>query len=369
MEWHGTHELPKLVEYQTEATRVRFGSGVARTTVAGEVDRFNAQRVLFISTRRDAATTNVVARQLGSRLAAMFQDVRPHVPIEVVTDVRQIAEAREVDLILAVGGGSSVGTAKAVALKTGVPVMAVPTTYAGSEMTAVWGITDRRQKTTGVDPVVQPRTVLYDPDLTLKMPRHLSAVSGLNAVAHGVEAFWAPRRNPASSALAEESLRALATGLPAIMRDPASVSARSEALMGSWLAGMAFASAGSGIHHKICHVLGGTFDLPHAETHAVVLPHVLEFQASSVPNSASRIASALGADNALTGLKRLYDDLSIRTGLRDLGLADQDLVEATSLVLDKIPASNPRPVEREGMEALLRAAWAGTSAIRMETLQ
>ncbi len=258
------------------------------------------------------------------------------------------------------GGGSTTGTAKAVALTTGLPILAVPTTYAGSEVTAVWGMTERARKTTGTDPSVLPRTVVYDPELTLTLPAELSAASGLNALAHCVEAFWAPRRNPISALAAEEGIRALGGALPAVLRDPRDVEVRAELLYGAYLAGSAFAVAGSGLHHKICHVLGGAYDLPHAQTHAIVLPHVLAFNAPAAPEATSRIARALGLADPVAGLHALTAELGIPEGLRALGMRAEQVDEAAALVEPSVPADNPRHAGRAELRELIRAAWAGT---------
>ena len=270
---------------------------------------------------------------------------------------RAAAAAARADLLLSIGGGSTTGTAKAVALTTGVAVLAVPTTYAGSEVTPVWGLTEGARKTTGTDVAVLPRCVVYDPELTRSLPAGLSAASGLNAMAHCVEAFWAPRCNPVSSLVAEEGIRALGRGLPAVVRDPVDPAVRSDLLYGAYLAGTAFAVAGSGLHHKICHVLGGAYDLPHARTHAIVLPHVLAFQAPAVPEVARRVGRALdGSDDGVGALRALTARLGIPAGLRDLGLREGDVEQVVDRVADAAPADNPRPLGREAIRGLLRAA-------------
>jgi maleylacetate reductase len=238
-------------------------------------------------------------------------------------------------------------------------VLAVPTTYAGSEVTPVWGLTEGGRKTTGSDRRVLPRCVVYDPELTRTLPAELSAASGLNAMAHCVEAFWAPRRNPVSSLLAEEGIRALGRGLPAVLADPADPGARSDLLYGAYLAGTAFAGAGSGLHHTICHVLGGAFDLPHALTHAIVLPHVLAFNAPEVPDVVRRIGRALGHDDGIAALRDVTRRLGISGGLRELGLREDQVDEAVDEVADVAPPDNPRRPDRHSIRQLLRGAWAG----------
>ena len=348
--------------YDALPGRVVFGAGTARHRLAEEVERLGAHRVLLIATGREEPLARQLTRPFAERVAGAVTDVRPHVPLAVAEAARAAAKDAAADAVLSVGGGSTTGTAKAVALTSGLPVIAVPTTYAGSEMTPVWGLTEGGRKTTGTDRRVLPRVVVYDPELTVSLPAGLSAVSGLNAMAHCVEAFWAPGANPVTALSAQEGIRALATGLPGVVADGQDLGARADALYGACLAGAAFAVAGSGLHHKICHVLGGAYDLPHAETHAVVLPHVLAFNAPAVPEAATRIAAALGAGpgmsaaQALAGLARR---LGAPVALREVGLAEQSLAEAACLVLEKVPADNPRPVSAADVAALLRAAWEG----------
>lgn len=348
----------KAFTYDALPGRVVFGPGVARTGLRDEVDAFGAARILLVAADSEAGLARELCAPFAGRIAETFSGVRPHVPVEVAESAR--AAAAGADLVLCVGGGSTTGTAKAVALTTGLPIVAVPTTYAGSEVTPVWGLTEGSRKRTGTDPRVLPRTVVYDPELTLTLPADLSVASGLNAIAHCVEAFWAPRRNPVSSAVAEDGIRRLAAGLPAVAADAGDLDARVPLLLGAYLAGSAFAVAGSGLHHKICHVLGGAFDLPHAWTHAIVLPHVLAFNAPAAPEAASRIASALGLPDPVEGLWRLGEKLGVPAGLRELGLREDYAGVVLEDILALAPADNPRPVTADGLRVLLRAAWAGT---------
>jgi maleylacetate reductase len=251
--------------------------------------------------------------------------------------------------------------AKAIALTSGLPIVAVPTTYAGSEATNVWGLTEGARKTTGVDSRVLPAAVIYDAALTMSLPVGLSVASGLNAIAHCVDSMWAPRTDPINRALAVEGIRALAPGLLAIHSDSQSIAGREQTLYGAYLAAVAFASAGSGMHHKICHVLGGTYNLPHAETHATVLPYVLAYNAPFAQEAASRVAEALGSTTALAGLLDLKSALDAPCALRDYGFDAGRIPEAAALCVEAIPESNPRPVTAQSIEELLRAAWAGAA--------
>ncbi|WP_278264373.1 maleylacetate reductase [Nocardia sp. AG03] len=343
--------------------RIVFGVGATRTRLLGELDLLGAERVLLIATDAEGELATRLCAPFAERVAATFSQVRPHVPVEVAELARKAATESDADLVLSVGGGSTTGTAKAVALTTGLPVVAVPTTYAGSEVTPVWGMTDRGRKTTGTDRRVLPKTVVYDPELTASLPVELSVASGLNAVAHCVEAFWAPRRNPVSSAVAEDGIRHLVTGLDTIAATPTGLAGREELLLGAYLAGSAFAVAGSGLHHKICHVLGGAFDLPHAQTHAIVLPYVLAYNADNAADATARIARAMGRTDIVAALRELGSGLGIAGGLRDLGMTEADIDTVIDDITAIAPADNPTPVTAEGVRAILRGAWAGSDPV------
>ena len=350
--------------YDALPGRVVFGAGVARTALAGEVARLGVSRLLLIPSGSAQSAARELTAPLADRIAGTFTGVRPHVPVEVADAARKQAAAVGADAVFSLGGGSATGTAKAVALTTGLPVIAVPTTYAGSEVTPVWGLTDGERKTTGVDARVLPRLVIYDPELTASLPAPVSAASGLNAMAHGVEAFWAPGRNPVSSLTAGEAIRVLAAALPAVLRDGADTGARGDLLYGAYLAGTAFAVTGSGLHHKICHILGGRYNLPHAQAHAIMLPYVLAFNAPGAPDAARRIGQAL-AGGGLAGhdpaaaLQRLAGQLGLPRGLREIGFREEQIAEAARLIEPVVPADNPVPADAEALRALLRRAWAG----------
>jgi maleylacetate reductase len=339
--------------------RIVFATGSARDRLADEVARLEMNRVLLIATERSRDLAAELTASFADRRAGTFSGVRPHVPVEVAAEARRLAGDLAADGLLCLGGGSTIGTAKAVALDTGLPIIAIPTTYAGSETTPVWGLTEAGRKTTGVDGRVLPRTVIYDPDLTLSMPVELSVASGLNALAHCVDSFWAPGHNPVSALSAEAGIRALAGALPAILLDGSDRSARSAALYGAYPAGSAFAVAGSGLHHKICHVLGGAYNLPHAQTHAVILPYVLAYNSASATAATSRVCVALGVSEAVPGLMTLIERLGAPRALAALGLREDQLDEAAELIGEKVPADNPRRVRPGDLRRLLQAAWAG----------
>jgi maleylacetate reductase len=354
-------------EHVTLGQRVIFGSGTARASLAAEVARLGVRRPLAIASARERVQAEAVCADIAG--VAWFDDVRQHVPVGNAEAARAAAARHDADALICIGGGSTTGLAKAVALTTGLPVIAVPTTYAGSEATNVWGLTEERTKTTGVDDRVLPATVIYDATLTLSLPVSLSVASGLNGLAHCVDSLWAPKSDPINRALALEGARALAQALPAIVAGPDQLAGREQALYGCYLAAVAFGSAGSGLHHKICHVLGGTFDLPHAQTHAVILRHVLALNAPAVPELADRLAAAVGipseegdpAAGAVAALNALYTAVGAPTRLADYGFTEAEIPEATRRILAVAPPSNPLPVTEAGITDLLTDALTGAT--------
>jgi maleylacetate reductase len=348
--------------HQSFAQRVAFGAGALETRLVAELEALGASRVLVLSTPGQRALGERVAGVIGGHALALLAEARMHVPVALAESAAARAVELGADATLAVGGGSTVGLAKAIALKTGLPIVALPTTYSGSEMTSIWGLTEGGAKRTGRDPRVLPRSVVYDPALTLALPAHISAVSGLNAIAHAVEALYAPDGNPIASLMAEEGIRALAASLPRVLAAPADIAARAEALYGAWLCGAVLGQTTMGLHHKLCHALGGGFDLPHAETHAVILPYAAAFNAPAAPDAMARIARALGTPDAPGGLRALALRLGAPRSLRDLGLADSDLDRAVALSTGN-PYANPRPVTPDGIRALITAALRGEDPI------
>jgi maleylacetate reductase len=348
-------------QYVGYPSRVVFGVGsTAGRTLDRLIGELGLERILLVAAQADAALADPIGGALGSRVAGRFSAVRAHVPVEIARAARAAARAVDADCVVSVGGGSSTGTAKAIALESGVAIVAVPTTYAGSEVTPVWGLTEGGTKTTGVDIKVLPRLVVYDPALTVSLPPRLSVASGINALAHCAEALWAAKRNPITSLIAEEGIRALRAGLPGILDDPGNLDARSHALYGAWLAGTAFATVGSDIHHKICHVLGGAYDLPHAETHAVVLPYAIAVAAPRVAGADARIAGALGADGepAAEAVFAFERELGAPSSLRQIGLPEDELDRAAELVAEAL-GRLPAPVSRASSDALVQAAFDG----------
>lgn len=347
--------------YNGRPAHVVFGAGSLQH-LEREVLALGAKRALLLSTPEQRDQAQALAARLGERIAGIFDRAAMHVPIEVAREARELARSLGADCAIAIGGGSTVGLGKAIALESdsALPILAIPTTYAGSEMTPIYGITEAGMKRTGNDARVLPKSVIYDPELTLSLPVGLSITSGINAIAHAAEGLYAKDTNPVMSLMAEEGIRALAQGLPGIRARSDDIDARSKALYGAWLCGTVLGNVGMALHHKLCHTLGGSFNLPHAETHTVVLPHALAYNAAHAPEAMQRIARALGTDDAAQGVHELALTNGAPVSLRALGMQETDLDRAADLACAN-PYWNPRPVERAAIRALLQNAYHGTA--------
>ena len=288
----------------------------------------------------------------------IFTGAAMHTPTEITEQALALARSEGVDCTVAIGGGSTIGLGKAIALRIDTPQIVIPTTYAGSEATPILGETEHGRKVTQRSPRVLPEVILYDVDLTLTLPVALSGTSGLNAIAHAVEALYAENANPIISLLAEEGVRALAGALPRIADDPLDRDARSDALYGAWACGACLGAVGMALHHKLCHILGGTFDLPHAPTHTVVLPYALAYNAAAAPQAISRLARAMETDDPVAALRAIARRFGAAMSLEALGMPRDGLGKAADLAVEN-PYWNPRPVEREAVLHLLEDAYSG----------
>jgi maleylacetate reductase len=349
--------------FNGQPSRVVFGAG-SLAHLEREIEFLGAKRALVLSTPEQTQQAQMVADRLGPRAAGIFARAVMHVPIETAREARDEARRLGADCAVAIGGGSTVGLGKAIALDSGLPILAIPTTYAGSEMTPIFGITEAGLKKTGRDARVLPRTVIYDPELTLTLPVVMSVTSGLNAIAHAAEGLYAQDSNPVMDLMAEEGIRALALALPAIRRRNTDIDARGDALYGAWLCGTVLGNVGMALHHKLCHTLGGSFNLPHAEVHSVVLPHAMAFNAAAAPAAMARIERALGAtghSSAAAGLFDLALDNGAPVALRDIGMKKADLDRAADIAVSN-PYWNPREFsvgQRAEIRELLQRAYEG----------
>lgn len=340
-------------------SRVIFGAGTIEQ-VRGEAQRLSGSRVMLISGGSPAPRKDVerLREALGDLVVAEFDGAAMHTPVEVTEQALNLVRDLRVDCLVAIGGGSTTGLAKALAVRTDLPQVIVPTTYAGSEVTPVLGETAHGRKVTSSSPDILPETVVYDVELTLGLPIAMSVTSGVNALAHAVEAVYSPDATPVTDAMALEAIAAIARSLPALYDNPTDIEARAELLQAAWLAGTCLGAVGMGLHHKLCHTLGGAFGLPHAETHTVVLPHAMAYNAPAAPEAMDRIARALGVPDAPTGVFDLIRRVGGPTSLRDLGMAESDIDRAAGLATSQ-PYPNPRELTRAGVANLLRDAWHG----------
>lgn len=343
--------------YQALPMRVRFAAG-SLSTLPDELTTLGLERVLLLSTPDQQDTAVKVAEILGDACVGIFAEAQMHVPVETARKAQEKAQSLKADGCVAIGGGSTTGLGKAIALEYGMPVIAVPTTYAGSEMTPVWGMTENGEKTTGRDPKVLPASVVYDPDMTLTLPIGMSVSSGFNAIAHAAEALYALDASPIISLMAEEGTRALLSALPRIVDSPQDLDARSDALYGAWLCGATLGATTMSLHHKLCHTLGGTLNLPHADTHTVVLPYVLAYNLAAAPQALAALQRATGDEDPAAFIRRTSLELGSATSLTDLGMTADD-VETVVAMAAKNAYSNPRPVTEEAIRAIVTAALTG----------
>jgi alcohol dehydrogenase class IV len=348
--------------YQANSSRVIFGSGTLNK-VTEELSRLSFSKPFILCTPEQTSQAESLRKILNDQVAGIFAEATMHTPVEITAKAIKEAESLKSDSIISIGGGSTIGLGKAISFRTGLYHIAIPTTYAGSEVTPILGETQDGRKTTKSDPKILPGTVIYDVDLTLTLPIGLTATSGVNAIAHAVEALYARNRNPIITLMALEGIKALAEALPKVVKSPDSKEARSEALYGAWLCGTTLGSVGMSLHHKLCHTLGGSFNLPHAETHTVVLPHVLAYNAPKIPTAMEAMAKAFpdSDGDAVKGLNVLLEKLAVKRSLKSLGMKEEDVSKAADVAMSS-PYWNPREIEKGPIQELIRRAWAGEEA-------
>jgi len=346
--------------YDAIPGRVVFGSG-SRNHLADEVDALEAARILIVAGEFEEGIASEITGLLGDRVVGRFSDVAQHVPIEKARAAIGLTTELGADAVLTIGGGSATGFGKAIALDLDVKLIAVPTTYAGSEMTTIWGMTDGDHKQTGKSLSVKPRLVIYDPEHTLTLPARIAGPSGMNALAHSVEALYGAGANPVIEAMALESVRALYRGLPNIVVDETDLEGRADVLYGAYLAGVALATGGTALHHKTCHVLGGMFNLNHGDMNAVMLGHAVAYNAPAIPELMTKLADALGVADAGDVPGTLFDlaaAIGAPTSLEEIGMPADGLDEATRRVVLEA-AANVRPPGKDMIRQMLDNAFHG----------
>ncbi|MEK1899097.1 MAG: maleylacetate reductase [Rhizobium sp.] len=343
--------------YTGNPGRVIFGSGTI-SRLAEEADRLGARRLLVLSTPEQESQAQDIAAHLGTRVAGMYSKATMHTPTNVTADAMRQVEALRADGLVAIGGGSTTGLGKAIAYRTDLAQIVVPTTYAGSEATPILGETEGGRKVTRSDPRILPEIIVYDVDLTLSLPVSMSVTSGMNAVAHAVEALYAREANPIISMMALEGINAIVRALPGISQNPGDRMSRSDALYGAWLCGICLGSVGMALHHKLCHTLGGMFNLPHAAMHTVVLPHAIAYNASAAPAAMDMLGGKLGAADPAQALFDLSRRLGATMSLQELGMPQGSVGAAVEQAMSNA-YWNPRTLEKEGLTNLLERAFRG----------
>ena len=342
-----------LTKYQ----RVLFGVGV-RNTVADEVRRLGCSRALILSTPPQSSSALDLAAALKDMSAGVFSRAAMHTPVEVTEDALRHVQEINADCIVAIGGGSTTGLGKAIAYRTDLPQIVIPTTYAGSEATPILGQTEDGVKTTLTDRKVLPEVILYDPELVATLPVGMTVTSALNAMAHAAEALYARDKSEDSSQLAIDGLTSFVKSLPKVLQDPEDLAAREETQRGAWACGAVLGRVGMALHHKLCHTLGGSFELPHAETHAIILPHAIHYNAQAVPGLLAPVTDLLDGSSPGMALWQFAKSMGAPLALRDLGLQAQDL-DRVAEIATRNPYWNPREVTTNGIRALLEKAWTG----------
>ncbi|KAF9458400.1 iron-containing alcohol dehydrogenase [Collybia nuda] len=345
--------------YNALPSRVIFGTGTL-DQVPQEIKRLGCSKALILTTPQQAKEGKELKKLVGDLAVGIYTNATMHTPTNITDDAVGLAQKLGVDCLVALGGGSTIGLGKAIALRTDLPQIVIPTSYAGSEATPIIGQTQDGQKTTQKTMKVLPEVIIYDISLTLTLPTQMTVTSGLNAIAHAVEALYAQEANPIIDLLAQEGIKSLAKALPVVIRGKEQdvLQARSDALYGAWACGTCLGAVGMSLHHKLCHTLGGTFNLPHAETHTIILPHAIAYNAPYAKSAIAKVASSLGAENAAQAVYDLAKGLGVPYSLKELGMKEEDLEKAADIAV-KSPYPNPAPLERERLLKLLRDAWAG----------
>ena len=348
-----------IFDYRALPWNIVFGAGSIRR-LSAELEKLGYSRALILTTPQQQNEGKRLADMLNVRAAALFDQAVMHVPVATVEQAIDAAKAVDADCTVSIGGGSTTGLGKALALNHDLPNIAIPTTYAGSEMTNIWGITENERKVTGRDDKVVPNLTIYDPELTVSLPPQFAAASGLNAMAQAVVNVASGELNPVVTLMATEAVKAMHGSLPRIIAEPENINARAEALYGACLAGASLGTGTTGLHHRLCHTFGGTFNTPHAETHTVLLPHSVAYNANATPDGTRRLADAMRVDDAANGLFELAKRIGAPMTLKEIGVNERDLDRAAAIATDT-PINNPEPVTENRVRRLLENAYLGNA--------
>ncbi len=348
-------------DYKPLPWNITFAAG-AVSTIRQEVENLGFKKALILSTTGQSKNAQKLVGSLGNLAVGHFDQAKMHVPIETVESAIKFARDLDADCTISIGGGSTTGLGKALTLKENIANIAIPTTYAGSEMTNIWGITEDGTKITGRDDKVVPDLVIYDPELTLSLPPEIVGSSGLNALAQAVVNVATDKPNAMVTLMALEAIKAIATNLPKIIADPKNLDARSKVLYGSSMAGAALGTGTTSIHHKLCHTFGGTFNTPHAETHAILLPHSVAYNTEATAAGTQAVADAMGVGNAASGLHDLALKVGAATALKEIGISEQDMDKAIEIIIS-MDSHNPAPITEKRLRQMLENAYHGRQPI------
>ncbi|MCZ6502536.1 MAG: maleylacetate reductase [Gammaproteobacteria bacterium] len=344
-------------DYQALPWNIVFGVGSLQR-LPEELAKLGYRRAMVLTTPRRGEQGQKIVELLAEHAVSLFDRAVMHVPVATVEQAIAEMDRTGADCSVSLGGGSTTGLGKALALKKQLPNIVIPTTYAGSEMTNIWGMTEHGRKLTGRDNAVVPKLTIYDPELTLGLPPRIAGPSGLNAMAQAAVNVTAAKINPMVSMMALEAVRLLSRSLPKIINNPQDLEARSEALFGASLAGASLGTGVTSLHHRLCHTFGGSFNTPHAETHTILLPHSIAYNALATSEGTRQLASAMGVKDAAVGLFELAKAVGAPTSLKEIGFREEDLDRAAAIATEK-PLNNPEPVTEASIRRLLEDAYMG----------
>lgn len=357
------------------AQRVVFGAG-AVGSIADVVRETGARRVMLVTTEGRLASSNgaEVLRRLGRLVGSTFAETRSHVPTTLAQRAVAQARAEGVDGIVSFGGGSCADLGKAVCFfleqeagtpgasylhRPALPHVSVPTTYSGAELTPFFGMTDEatRQKSGAGGPTIAPVAAIYDPELTLDTPGQVSAETGMNALAHGVESAWSPAGTPEAQAIALACINRIAAALPLVIERPADIGPRTLMLEGAALGGRCLQNATMGVHHGLSQLVGGRTGIPHGLANAIILSHAIRFNEGAV--NLAPIGAALGEpDDAAGAVDKLRASIGLPGRLSEVGVTEDDLDAVARLSQHNVNVrNNPKPVSEDDAREILEAAF------------
>lgn len=346
-----------LFNYSPVPSKVVFGENAA-LKLKDEISALGGARVMIACSKGMRGRIEHVIEALGDMCVALYDGAEPHCPEAVAMAAIDLFKEKKCDIIVAVGGGSTIGIGKAIALRTDAPLIVVPTTPCGSESTPIYGMLIGNTKKTGRDAKVIARTSIYDPALTTSMSAHHTATIGMNSLAHCVEALYGQSASPISDLYAAEGIKALTKGLRGSLADGNDLAARSQVLYGGMLSGYCVTLAGIAIHHKLCHVLGGHHGIPHGESNSVILPYAVAYNETAAPKAMEKIMAAMGTDSASGGIYDFATEMKVPKSLKELGMKESDLDIAAEETVRTTPYS-PKPAQVKSVREMLQQAYEG----------